>query len=378
MTREPPPPPGARLRAIARLVFDADTIARVVDPTLADMQHECAEANDPAEARRAAWRGYLAFWKLVALSPFAFNDWPGRQQAARTILLVGALATLTAVAFSAESEWMTRLLARLGLQHRISSVADIASSAWLLGTAVVTFMILVVRRSPFRTAPASVLLVAGASVLAAVSHGAARFIATFAAIAEHGSGGIQSVAGVVQSLALPVLLALGMTALMSLAVGVSQWRAARAGHIDTPPAAGRAGVSPIPIAGAVVVSLAVVNHWLRLNESLIAAALDLLLPSRRTPGMSFRDVAGRTEVAMPLVLLGWVLVVAMVVAALAAWRATSSGVRHPLVQWATRFAVVAMLAGCVWHGQVIGGLWLEFHTESAKLQSQPPRPPSQR
>jgi hypothetical protein len=63
--------PGDRLRAAAAHVFDADTMDRLIDPAVADLQAEYAEASRAGLTWRRRWvrfAGYIAFAK-VAVRP---------------------------------------------------------------------------------------------------------------------------------------------------------------------------------------------------------------------------------------------------------------------------------------------------------------------
>lgn len=60
--------PGDRLRAAAALLFDRDTVERVLEPALSDMQHEWLEATASGRRRDAALarlRGYAAFLRAA-------------------------------------------------------------------------------------------------------------------------------------------------------------------------------------------------------------------------------------------------------------------------------------------------------------------------
>ncbi len=63
--------PGTLLLAVARLLLDADTVARFVEPTIADLQREVAHAG-ASRARRviSLCRGYAAFARLLLWAPF--------------------------------------------------------------------------------------------------------------------------------------------------------------------------------------------------------------------------------------------------------------------------------------------------------------------
>jgi hypothetical protein len=63
---------GRLLLAIARLLFNERFLRSVARCTIADLQSEIAAAGSDRAARvRARWRGYTAFWRLVAAAPFA-------------------------------------------------------------------------------------------------------------------------------------------------------------------------------------------------------------------------------------------------------------------------------------------------------------------
>src|SRR5262245_15778252 len=87
--------PGVWLLRIARAVFDDAACSDVVEPTIADLRREWLDAQGRGGRRiRARWRGYLAFWKLVLISPFAFWRWPGSSTEPR----LPAVSILTAAA----------------------------------------------------------------------------------------------------------------------------------------------------------------------------------------------------------------------------------------------------------------------------------------
>ena len=62
--------PGTRLRSVASRVCARSTMDRLIDPVIADLQCEYEEANRsgrPWNRRRALVRGYVAFWKVLAV-----------------------------------------------------------------------------------------------------------------------------------------------------------------------------------------------------------------------------------------------------------------------------------------------------------------------
>jgi hypothetical protein len=96
---------GERLRGLAARLCSADTLDRLVDPLIADMQHECAAADGRRGGR--AWvrlRGYAAFWTALALHAvlvagdhLARNAF-GATPAERTFHRRAGLGTLAALA----------------------------------------------------------------------------------------------------------------------------------------------------------------------------------------------------------------------------------------------------------------------------------------
>ena len=63
--------PGARLRSLAARLLDPSTMERLIDPAIADLQHE----HDEAIRRGLVWRGrwirlagYSAFWKVAVIA----------------------------------------------------------------------------------------------------------------------------------------------------------------------------------------------------------------------------------------------------------------------------------------------------------------------
>jgi hypothetical protein len=62
--------PGTRLRSLAARVLDPSTMERLIDPAIADLQSEHADALAHGrvwQARRARLAGYLAFWKVASI-----------------------------------------------------------------------------------------------------------------------------------------------------------------------------------------------------------------------------------------------------------------------------------------------------------------------
>lgn len=100
--------PGDRLRSFARRICAAETLERVIDPLIADLQFEHANAERAGQmwrARRLQLAGYLAFWKTMGIhaartSVGAIRQWAAadRHALGRTIafslVAVGILTML--------------------------------------------------------------------------------------------------------------------------------------------------------------------------------------------------------------------------------------------------------------------------------------------
>ena len=107
--------PGTILLKISRLLFNAHVISTIVEPTIADLQREVADARHSRARRwRARWRGYRAFWTLTLVAPFA--AWGRPRGAAGAVALPDAIArvavtaivlTLLSLAGPALGGWVT-------------------------------------------------------------------------------------------------------------------------------------------------------------------------------------------------------------------------------------------------------------------------------
>ena len=92
--------PGTRLRALAVRILDRDTIERLVDPIVADIQCEYAAAIErraPWKARLVLWCGYLGFWKAAAWFAFTRLADPRYGLARACAFSAAALLALTAI-----------------------------------------------------------------------------------------------------------------------------------------------------------------------------------------------------------------------------------------------------------------------------------------
>jgi hypothetical protein len=85
--------PGTTLLKIARRLFNEHLLSAVVQPTIADLQREIADAGpDGLKRLRAQWRGYRAFWTLTLVAPFA--SWASPAADAGAVAFPDAIARL--------------------------------------------------------------------------------------------------------------------------------------------------------------------------------------------------------------------------------------------------------------------------------------------
>ena len=97
-------PPGARLRSLATRVFDASTMERLIDPAVADLQHEHEGAVRHGLAWRGRWVqiiGYVAFAKVFAVAASGaagrgLRDWARADDRAVERTIGFSLATIAA------------------------------------------------------------------------------------------------------------------------------------------------------------------------------------------------------------------------------------------------------------------------------------------
>jgi hypothetical protein len=98
--------PGARLRSLATRVFDPSTMERLIDPAIADLQHEHEEAVRHGLAWRGRWvqiTGYVAFAKVFAVAASGvagrgLRDWAQADDRAVGRTIGFSLAMIAAVA----------------------------------------------------------------------------------------------------------------------------------------------------------------------------------------------------------------------------------------------------------------------------------------
>jgi hypothetical protein len=104
--------PGTRLRALANRFCSRQTMERLIDPVIADQQHEYADAVRGGDAWRARWvrvSGCLAFSKVAvviigrALTQDAVTE--DRGTIGRTIRIAGVATTLLTALLAAPQLW---------------------------------------------------------------------------------------------------------------------------------------------------------------------------------------------------------------------------------------------------------------------------------
>src|SRR4051812_133130 len=95
--------PGTRLRAFAKRICSAAAMEQLIDPAIADLQHE----HEDAVRRGLKWRarsvlvaGYSAFWKVAAVAavrhPTDERGAVDERSVSRTVAFsVGAIVGLT-------------------------------------------------------------------------------------------------------------------------------------------------------------------------------------------------------------------------------------------------------------------------------------------
>jgi Lipopolysaccharide export system permease LptF/LptG len=114
--------PGDYLRSLARRVCSPDTMRRVIDPLLADLQFEhdnAMKAGQILRARRLRFGGYLAFWRALGIC--ATRASIGAIQAATDEAALGRTIGYSAAAIGA----MALLLALLPFSQVERRVTDV-------------------------------------------------------------------------------------------------------------------------------------------------------------------------------------------------------------------------------------------------------------
>ena len=88
--------PGSRLRSLAQRLLASSTIEKLIDPLIADLQFEHAEALRSGQIWRGRWiaiTGWIAFWQVMAHA-WVVTRW----RAARAVVVALSAATLVTAA----------------------------------------------------------------------------------------------------------------------------------------------------------------------------------------------------------------------------------------------------------------------------------------
>ncbi len=86
--------PGQLLRRMAAAVCRPETMERLVDPIVADLQSECASVAGQRgwKSRLPVWRGYLAFWKALSLYCLMQTFQPSRSESSGSAMRMWAFS----------------------------------------------------------------------------------------------------------------------------------------------------------------------------------------------------------------------------------------------------------------------------------------------
>ena len=109
--------PGERLRAFAQRCCDPQTMERLIDPVIADLQCEHGDAirrGQIWQGHRALVNGYMAFWKVVAIGVGAAST---RALTARHDGAVGRIIRL----HHQRSPWLPGVRAFESDRHQVSA-----------------------------------------------------------------------------------------------------------------------------------------------------------------------------------------------------------------------------------------------------------------
>jgi hypothetical protein len=140
--------PGTRLRALAARLFDRSTIDRLIDPAIADLQFEHAEAMRDGRAWRARWiavAGCAAFWKVAVHAWIATQRRAARAVAVAlsTALVITMLAVLVVLANTpatigtqGKMAWLVLYLLPQGLAVSLPTCLALGLFVWLRGEGV--------------------------------------------------------------------------------------------------------------------------------------------------------------------------------------------------------------------------------------------------
>jgi hypothetical protein len=102
--------PGTTLLKIAPLLFNDHFLAKVVHPTIADLQSEAdAAERDRIKRLRVLCRGYTSFWTLIVLAPFA--SWSDNRADLTTARLAAGSAVVAVLMVATVGAWTALIVA---------------------------------------------------------------------------------------------------------------------------------------------------------------------------------------------------------------------------------------------------------------------------
>ena len=140
--------PGARLRSLARRVCDASTMERLIDPVIADLQCEHAEALRDGQVWRSRWiriTGCMAFCKVAGLAALGQHGDGARAMAIAlsTATVLTALAicvvlanTAATAAASGKTLWLVIYLVPQALTISVPVCLALGVFVWVRGKGV--------------------------------------------------------------------------------------------------------------------------------------------------------------------------------------------------------------------------------------------------
>ena len=348
--------PGDWLLTIARVFFDDAVVSSVITPTVADFRQELLEAESVRAQLAARWHGYAAFWTLVLMSPFAFRDWPGRKQHARSMVVLTIVTIALAIIIGARAQFED--LFRLVLDNVPPETYHALSAAgrWVFLVGPVVIGLLFLRRmwsqrSDWEINAATVLVLGLLSLSVGTVTYSASLCAAFDGIGREGFvrplqliGGINGASSTMVVSTVATLLAVTAAAFLVL-------RQRRAPQPS--PELGISTRNAIALSTLIVVSVGAVDQLVRVQQEAAYWTFMLVAPRDPSiPNMGQLSAIGSARTFSTLLIWGTLLSLVILISGIVIWRSTRSGARHPLLVWTTRLGVAAALAGAVWHAGV--------------------------
>jgi Lipopolysaccharide export system permease LptF/LptG len=123
---------GTRLRRFAERTFDRSTFEHVIQPALADLQHECDSAgSDGLQRWRTSLRAYWGLWKTIGICTIGDvarnQDGISSSLGGRTAVF---LPILVAILMLPSASWMVAFASEHG------TASALTASAWLLPASI--------------------------------------------------------------------------------------------------------------------------------------------------------------------------------------------------------------------------------------------------